>query len=239
MIIPKFYIAFDGDDTLWPNEINYNYVICDLKRLLSHYGIMQLDDFESELAIRLKDNIPILGYGMKTYIITVIETIADKYNKINNSLISTLLKDVKKYVLPDIIPYKNVAVVLERLSNIYPLLLITKGDLFEQYHKIESSGLKPYFSKIHCVCEKTESTYAEIFATYNITAKQFLMIGNSYQSDILPVVKLGGRAIYIRGEINPYLESIPIPQELSRYNVREINSIQDITPEFIEQYDNR
>lgn len=238
MISTDFFVAFDGDDTLWPNEINYRHLMDEVKNILKPCDVTFENCFEKIMAAKLKSNIQILGYGMKTYIMTLIGTIIDNYENVDISLVSDVLKLGEEYVARNVTPFKHAGFILDRISKKYPLLLITKGDLFEQCHKIESSGLRHYFDGVYCLCEKTESAYAGILDTYNIDAKQFLMIGNSYQSDILPVVGLGGNAIYVGGELNMDLESIPTPEELLRHNVRKINDIQDITLELIKHYDN-
>ena len=54
-----------------------------------------------------------------------------------------------------------------------------------------------YFSSIEIVSEKDEQTYLEILEKNNISPQDFLMVGNSLKSDVLPVRNIGGTGIYI------------------------------------------
>ena len=92
---------------------------------------------------------------------------------------------------------ENVETSLQFLSQKYILLLITKGDLFEQETKINRSGLSKYFKYIEIVSEKDESSYSSILKRLNIDPNVFLMVGNSLRSDILPVLKIGGNALHL------------------------------------------
>jgi putative hydrolase of the HAD superfamily len=87
--------------------------------------------------------------------------------------------------------------VLETLSQDWNLMLITKGDQFEQKLKIDRTELAGYFSRIEIVGEKTPASYRLLFERYHIHPPGFLMVGNSLRSDILPVLELGGQAVYI------------------------------------------
>ena len=69
--------------------------------------------------------------------------------------------------------------------------MITKGDLLDQQRKVEKSGLLKYFSSTEIVSEKDEQTYLEILEKNNISPKDFLMVGNSLKSDVLPVRNIG------------------------------------------------
>jgi putative hydrolase of the HAD superfamily len=87
--------------------------------------------------------------------------------------------------------------VLEALAQRYPLMLITKGDPSEQRPKIMHSGLAGYFRWVEIVHDKTPQVYGAILERYGIRAERFLMVGNSLRSDVLPVLEIGGRAVYI------------------------------------------
>jgi len=86
---------------------------------------------------------------------------------------------------------------LAELSAAYTLMLLTKGDLFDQETKIARSGLADYFARIEIASEKTSETYKALLTRYKIAPERFLMVGNSLKSDILPVVAVGGQAVYI------------------------------------------
>ena len=54
-----------------------------------------------------------------------------------------------------------------------------------------------YFKHVEIVSEKNEQAYLRILDKYNVQPADFIMIGNSLKSDILPVVHIGGCAVYI------------------------------------------
>jgi putative hydrolase of the HAD superfamily len=63
--------------------------------------------------------------------------------------------------------------------------------------KIVRSGLERYFQHVEVVNQKNRTTYTRLLQRYAIRAEGFMMVGNSLRSDILPVLELGGRAVYI------------------------------------------
>jgi putative hydrolase of the HAD superfamily len=95
------------------------------------------------------------------------------------------------------------------LSEQYKLLLITKGDLFEQEAKIARSGLGDFFDGIEIVSEKTPRAYEAIVARHQVPPPHFVMIGNSLKSDILPVLAIGGIGIHIPFETTWVHELVP------------------------------
>ena len=107
----------------------------------------------------------------------------------------------------------GVADVVAQLAEIYPLLLITKGDLAHQEAKIEQSGLKPYFRSIEIVADKTPQSYAALLARHHIEPSRFLMIGNSLRSDILPVLEIGGQAVHVPYAITWAHEHVEVPPD--------------------------
>jgi putative hydrolase of the HAD superfamily len=87
-------------------------------------------------------------------------------------------------------------------------MLITKGDGFEQGLKITRSGMDRYFEIVEIVGDKSEASYRAILARYGIDPERFLMVGNSMRSDIVPVLRLGGKAVYIPQANTWYHENI-------------------------------
>jgi putative hydrolase of the HAD superfamily len=88
--------------------------------------------------------------------------------------------------------------VLETLrARDHELWLITKGDLFDQESKIARSGLVPFFHTIEIVSEKDQATYQRLLDRYGVFPEEFVMVGNSIRSDVLPVIAIGGRAVHV------------------------------------------
>ena len=188
-------IGFDADDTLWNNEIFFQETQSKFRKILQEYP---LDEIDQKLLNIEKHNLQVYGYGIKGFILSLIETsieISDQ--QINGRQIGNILDLGKKMFSEPIHLLENVEPTLRYLYQKYILLLITKGDLFEQETKIARSGLSKYFKYIEIVSEKDESTYSSILKRHDIDPKVFLMVGNSLRSDILPVLKIGGHALHI------------------------------------------
>lgn len=193
-------IAFDADDTLWVNEYHYH----NAENLFAEQMSKYCDpDTARKILLRTeKDNLPLLGYGSKPFIISLIESAIElSKGAVSNNEIKKLIEIGKNTIGQKIELMPNVESVLKNLSERYPLVLATKGDLKEQESKIERSGLAKYFSSVRIMSEKNNKSYSQIIDSHNIAANEFLMVGNSFKSDILPVLELGGYAIYIPADI--------------------------------------
>tara|TARA_B100001057_G_C22654201_1_gene873320 strand:+ start:229 stop:945 length:717 start_codon:yes stop_codon:yes gene_type:complete len=187
-------VGFDADDTLWENENIFYETQIKFKNILKNYA-----DFSEKEFIKIeKENLNYYGYGVKGFILSLIEAsikISDK--KIEADIIEKFLNLGKKMLNHPLKVLPNVEDILKQLSEQYFLLLITKGDLFDQEKKIYKSNLAHYFDHIEIVSEKNNSSYKKILRKYDIDPKKFLMVGNSIKSDIIPVNNIGGKAIYI------------------------------------------
>ena len=145
-----------------------------------------------------KENIKIYGYGIKGFILSLLETsVRSSNNQPDFQNIAKIIKIGKDMLAQTIQLLPEVEETLRHLSEHYMLIMITKGDLLDQQRKVEKSGLLKYFSSTEIVSEKDEQTYLEILEKNNISPKDFLMVGNSLKSDVLPVRKIGGTGIYI------------------------------------------
>jgi len=190
------WIAFDADDTLWRNEEYYLEGRAQFFKILEKYDlgpeqINQFDRFEVE-------NIPYFGYGVMSFILSMIELIIDlTEEKVHPGDIQEIIQLGKRMLTHEMVVFQGVEELLETLAADYPLMLITKGDLFHQQRKFKESGLRPYFRALEVVSEKDSAVYAEILQRHEIQADRFLMIGNSLRSDVLPVLKLGGWALHL------------------------------------------
>ena len=193
-------IAFDADDTLWINEYHYRKAEEKFGRLMEKFVS---PDVANQMLLKTeKDNLPLLGYGSKPFIISLIETgIEISRGTLSNDEILELIKIGKETIGRKIELMPEVVEVLSGLSGKYPIILATKGDLKEQESKIERSGLEKYFSHIEIMSEKNSENYLKIIRMHNIEPENFLMVGNSFKSDILPVLEIGGNALYIPSDI--------------------------------------
>lgn len=189
-------IAFDADDTLWNNEHLYHRAKIEFSQLLVGYVEPQAaKDRLDALEVR---NIPYFGYGIKSFGLSMIEAAADVFaGRVSGDEIRQILDIIKGMMTAEVEFVPGAEDTLAELSNSYGLMLITKGDLFEQESKIERSGVAQYFRYLEIVGEKSEDTYRTILGKYNLDPDKFLMVGNSLRSDILPVLRIGGQAVYI------------------------------------------
>ena len=145
-----------------------------------------------------KKNVKLYGYGIKGFTLSLIEASAKhSSSQTNIENITEILNIGKELLTHRLEPLPGAEDTLKYLSDQFTLIMITKGDLFDQQRKIQKSGLSKYFSSIEIVSEKDEKTYLDILAKHNILPKKFFMVGNSLKSDILPVTKIGGTGIFI------------------------------------------
>jgi putative hydrolase of the HAD superfamily len=189
-------IGFDADDTLWHNETLYNTTQARFRDLLSAYHQPEWIDrklYETEMA-----NLNSYGYGIKSFALSMIETAIElTEGRITGREVNRIIDFAKEMQASPVQPLPCVRNTLAELSRHYPLILITKGDLFDQESKLARSGLGDYFTAVEVLSEKDSTAYQRILDAHGIDAKRFLMIGNSVRSDILPVKALGAHAIHI------------------------------------------
>ncbi len=189
-------IAFDADDTLWVNETIFTVTQQRFKEIVGKYVSTEtLDEKLYGFEIR---NLKIFGYGIKGFMLSMIETAIElSRGTITGTEIQQII-DLGKVMLDhpvEILP--NVEETLQLLQPDYTLMLITKGDLFDQESKIARSGLADYFNQVEILSEKDEATYQRVLKRNNIAPNEFLMVGNSLKSDILPICNIGAQAVYI------------------------------------------
>ena len=203
-------IAFDADDTLWHNESLYQGGRERFRELLAKYAISHVVDAQID-AIEVS-NLPYYGYGAMSFVLSLIEAgIRLTDGRFSSSDVLALLDYGKQMLAADVELFANAAETLASLSDSFPLTLITKGDLNHQLSKVSRSGLKAYFRHIEVVSDKTSATYGSILERLSIPAERFLMIGNSLRSDILPVLELGGWAVYIPQQVAWSHEQVELP----------------------------
>lgn len=189
-------LGFDGDDTLWPNEVKFINVKAYVQEVLAAYP--RHDDFEARLLATEKKNLKLFGYGEKGFVLSIIETAIDLTDgAVTTADIKRILDIGLEMFDMRIHTYPQVFDTLRALHGDFNLMLVTKGDLFEQEAKVAQSGLSGYFGSVHIVSEKEPSAYRSLLAERGIDPEDFVMIGNSLRSDIWPVLELGGRAVYI------------------------------------------
>lgn len=204
-------IAFDADDTLWHNERHYKASQRLLDDLLAPYA--PPSRVQETLLQHEHNNIPIYGYGVKGFILSMIETMLELSDEtIPASEIGKILAQARHMLSVDVELMPDVKEVLEEVSRTYDLLVITKGDLLDQRSKMARSGLNGIIPTIEVVSEKTPAAYREVLKRHDIMPETFMMVGNSLRSDILPVLDIGAEAVYIPSELTWDHEKIEASQ---------------------------
>lgn len=222
------WIAFDADDTLWHNETLFHLTQEKYIDLLSAYHPPE------EIGPRLYRteirNLKELGYGIKAFTLSMIETAIElTEGRISALEIREILEMGRNMMRAPVELLDRAAETVETLSRRFPLLLITKGDLFDQESKIARSGLSRFFQGVEILTAKTPESYAEVLQRYGVRPAAFLMVGNSVRSDVLPVLALGGQAVQVAYPLCWEHERVD-PAELAGRPILKIDSLAALIP---------
>jgi putative hydrolase of the HAD superfamily len=207
-------IAFDGDDTLWHNERSYRSGRDRFRRLLASAGVsLTEDEIEAHVNRTELRNISYYGYGVSSFVLSLIETAVDLTDgRVCGGDLRELIDLAKEMLTEEVEVFEGAARVVAALAGSHPLMLITKGDLLHQTSKLERSGLQPYFRSVEVVSHKTPAVYGAILARHGVDPARFLMIGNSVRSDVLPVVEAGGWAVHVPAALSWSHEHADAPE---------------------------
>lgn len=189
-------IAFDADDTLWVNEPFFREAEEKFASLLEDF--MPQHAIMKELYRTEIDNLTLYGYGIKGFMLSMIETalrISD--HKVPITLIDKIIQIGQEMLEKPVELLPGVEDVLQALNGDFRMVLATKGDLVDQERKLRKSGLEKYFHHIEIMSEKRVPDYEKLIRHLDVNPSEFLMMGNSLKSDILPVLELGGNGIHI------------------------------------------
>lgn len=189
-------IGLDADDTLWVNETYFREAEHAICKLLSHYETP--NKIDQEIFKMEMKNLGIYGYGVKAFILSMVEVALELSNHtVSNQVITEILNIGKTMLNKPVELLLGVETTLITLSKKYKLIVITKGDLLDQERKLERSGLSKYFHHIEIVSDKKCNNYSTVLKHLEIEPESFLMVGNSLKSDILPLISVGAQAVHI------------------------------------------
>ena len=189
-------IGFDADDTLWINETYFRDAEDQFGKLLSQFETK--NKIDQELFKKELQNLPIYGYGIKGFVLSMVEMALElSNNTVSNTTIQAILEIGKDMINKPVELLDGVESVLKTLSKTYRLIVITKGDLLDQERKLKQSGLLDYFHHIEVVSDKKEANYSNLLNHLNINPEEFLMVGNSLKSDVLPLINIKAQAIHV------------------------------------------
>jgi putative hydrolase of the HAD superfamily len=194
-------IGFDADDTLWVNEPYFQEVEKQFRQLMKPY--LHDEEVVSKELFKIEvNNLGIYGFGAKAYILSMIEAaVLISRGKVKSEEINQIIELGKSLMDMPVTLLDDVEHVLEKLRPHYLFILVTKGDLLDQERKLQKSGLIDYFHHIEIVSDKHEDNYRKLLRHLEIQPEEFLMVGNSVKSDILPVVNIGAKAIHVPFEV--------------------------------------
>jgi len=208
--MPITTLAFDADDTLWHNESIFALSQQRFAELLSDYA--DAETLAGRLLATERANLGLFGYGVKGFTLSLIETaIQVTDGRVPAATIQALIDLARMMLSHPVEPLPDVAETLDALKDRYRLIVITKGDLFDQEAKVARSGLGEMFDAVEIVSEKDEAVYRRILARHGDGPERAVMIGNSLRSDILPMLAAGGHAVHIPYHLTWAHEAAEVP----------------------------
>jgi len=219
-------VGFDGDDTLWHSETRFHVTQGEFRDLLKRH--VPDADVDRRLAEMEMKNLGIYGYGVKSFTLSMLETAIElTEGRIPTSDLEVILGWGKGMLMEPTELLDGVEETLRLLGGRYDLLLITKGDLFDQEGKLARSGLGDLFLGVEILSEKNTDSYRGVFTRRAIKPEHFVMVGNSLRSDVVPVVSLGAQAVHIPYEVTWHHEHVP-EEELPNEGWQRISSIREL-----------
>lgn len=224
---PIRYLALDADDTLWMNEPIFVKTQDACRDIADDY-ISDPKELDEKLYEYEKKNLRLFGYGIKGFVLSMIETVIELSNgQATGQQIQQIIDLGKEMLDHPVHLLETVRESVKMLSEQYTLLVITKGDLFDQENKLARSGIADYFDIVEVVSEKNEETYRDLLKRHSIPTEQFLMAGNSLKSDVLPVLQAGGHAIHIPYHTTWEMEKVA-EHQLAGYNYLELGRLSEL-----------
>ena len=220
-------IGFDADDTLWVNETNYQEVENEFCNLLSDYqpkGFVSDELFACEMRNRKT-----YGFGAKSFILSLIETALQvSHGQINQNKISKIIELGKMLIGKPVLLLEGVEDVLAKLNRLnFKLIVATKGDLLDQKRKLINSKLEKYFGHVEIMTDKHEDDYLKLLESIQVKPDNFIMVGNSLKSDIIPVLNIGASAAHIPFHATWQYENV-FSAKIENNNFYRLNNISEL-----------
>jgi putative hydrolase of the HAD superfamily len=220
-------IAFDADDTLWHNEPYFDEAQAKFCELFADYASRQ-EILQLILNHQVK-NLPLYGFGIKAFVLSMIESALELTNhKISGNGIEKIIKIGKDLLQKPVELLPEVEEVLQQLKGKYKLVVATKGDLKDQHRKLHDSGIGHYFHHIEVMSDKKELDYEKMLGRLDTKPEDFIMIGNSLKSDVLPVLNIGGHGYHIAYHTTWEYEKIDF--EIEHDNFKSFEKVSDVLP---------
>ena len=211
-------IGLDADDTLWQNERFFQLTEARFRDLLAAHVAPEI--LSRRLVEAERRNLAVYGYGIKGFVLSMVETALDLTgDRLPGTVVRSILEEGRAMLDHPVETLPGVRETLERLATDYRLVLVTKGDLFDQERKLAASGLGDLFDAVEIVSEKGSDTYQRIFARHGDGAARALMVGNSLKSDVLPAIAAGAIGVHVPHDLTWALEHAEAPEGEARFHV--------------------
>lgn len=219
-------IGLDADDTLWVNETYYREAEREFAKILEAFETP--NKINQELFKKEMQDLHLYGYGIKSFVLSMIDSAIEiSNNTISNNAIKKIMDIGKTMINKPVELLEGVEEVLNKLAPKYRLILATKGDLLDQERKLEKSGLTKYFHHIEVLSDKKEANYSNLLNHLDVNPSEFLMIGNSLKSDVLPLVNIKANAIHVPYHTTWEHEQVK-EEETNGKIYKTVNSLRDI-----------
>lgn len=213
-------IGFDADDTLWQNEQFYRLTENTFTDLLADHG--DSHHVSARLLEAERRNLKIYGFGIKGFTLSMIETALEVTDgTVPQHVIGKILALGRDMADHPIETLPHVHETLEALAGKYKIILITKGDLFDQERKLAQSGLGDFFDAVEIVSNKDAAVYSRIFSRHADGPGRAVMVGNSLKSDVIPALESGAWGIHVPHDLTWALEHAEAPESHPRFRVLE------------------
>lgn len=209
-------IGFDADDTLWQNEHFFRLTEDRFVTLLADYA--ERSDVSERLLAAERRNVGRYGFGIKGFTLSMIETAIEVSGRsVPAAVIDDILEAGRALLAHPVETLPHARETLAALAGDYRLVLITKGDLFDQERKLAESGLGDFFDGVEIVSDKTVETYRTVFARHGEGPSAAMMVGNSLKSDVLPAIAAGGWGVHVPHRLTWALEHAEEPEDARRF----------------------
>jgi putative hydrolase of the HAD superfamily len=209
-------IGFDADDTLWQNEQFYRMTEARFIELLGEH--LDAPGISARLLGAARRNLGVYGFGIKSFTLSMIETAIEvTEGRVQGDVIGRILVMGREMLSHPIETLPGARQAVEALKDRYRIVLVTKGDLFDQERKLAQSGLGELFDAVEIVSDKNADTYRRVFSRHGDGPEQAMMIGNSLKSDVIPAIEAGGWGVYIPHELTWAAEHADAPESHPRF----------------------
>jgi putative hydrolase of the HAD superfamily len=209
-------IGFDADDTLWQNEQFFRLTEERFVALLGAHG--EAAEISGRLLDAERRNLAFYGFGIKGFVLSMIETAIEVTDgEVKASVIGEILAAGREMVAHPVETLPDARETLEQLASDHRLVVITKGDLFDQERKLAQSGLGDLFHRVEIVSDKTADMYRRVFTRHGDGPERAMMVGNSLKSDIVPAIAAGSYGVFVPHELSWVLEHVDEPKDAPRF----------------------